>query len=476
MAHCAGEQIAKCDITTVISRNYARVAIRDRARAQPTPTNACQCTRAFAREVGGYPQMRSGTLWKDVGKHSRVFIVAKQHRMKKGLAAMSLGALSWWLLLVPVIPTNCLAAEIPESIHREYLMGARTVRLATDPARIRLSGTDWFGHYRSPYVRVFVNGRGPFTFLFDTGSNVTILSTKVARAASVAIINHVPGHHAIARANEIRVGNISMRDYYAVIADGDDLDGILGFNSFGQNYLTFDVANKTLLVSSRPVPLPLAFWVPYLLKKHLPLIDLFADGRRLPTLIDTGDDAYGWEGTSADLKGLLFDHSPVPAATVFNGQTGATKTLITSIDGSLELGRVHSERPAVAINEALPVPDIGISIVDQFIMEFDRIHHRVGFQPRFSGSEFVVSGEITCGFYVSFRQPTRRAREVLPGLAPARAGIRAGDPIVSINGRRAASVTYEYWDRLLRSRQSVTVVWEHGGHILSGTFPVNELR
>ena len=386
------------------------------------------------------------------------------------------GAIVCSLLLAIVIPTSCVAANIPESVHREYLMGASTVRMTTDPARIPLLGTDWFGHYRSPYVQVFVNGRGPFTFLVDTGSNVTTLSTKVAMAASVAVINHVTGHHAIARATEIRVGSITMLGYYAVIADGDDVDGILGFNSFGRYYLTFDAARRALIISTRPVPLPSAFWLPYGLKRHLPLIDLFADGRTLPTLIDTGDDAYAWEATSKDLSGLLFDHSPVPSSTVFNGQTGATKTAVTSIDGSLVLGRVHSERPAVAINESLPVPDIGISVIDQFTMEFDRIHRRVAFQPYFSGSEFIVPGEVTYGFYVSFRQLSRRVREVLPGLAPARAGMRARDLILSINGQRAESVSYEYWDRLLRARRPVTVTWAHGGHIHSGSFSAIELR
>lgn len=397
--------------------------------------------------------------------------------MSKNFATLTRCSVSLLLLLpAAFVPASCPAAEIPESVHREYLMGAGSVRVATDPTTIPFSGTDWFGHYRSPYVQVFVNGRGPFTFLFDTGSNVTIFSTKVVEAASVAVINHVPGHHAIARANEVRVGSVSMRDYYAVVADGDDLDGILGFNSFGRNYLTFEFSSKALLVSQRAVPLPSAFWLPYALKKHLPLIDLFADGRRLPTLIDTGDDAYGWEGTSKDLKGLLFDHSPVPSATVFNGQTGATKTLMTSIDGSLVLGPVHSERPAVAINESLPVPDIGIDVIDQFAMEFDRIHHRVAFQPYFSGSEFAVPGELTYGFYISFRHPERRVRDVLPGLAPARANMRAGDLIMDINGLRAASVSYESWDRLLRARRPVTVVWDDNGHVLSRNFPVLELR
>jgi hypothetical protein len=208
----------------------------------------------------------------------------------------------------------------------------------------------------------------------------------------------------------------------------------------------------------------------------LPLIDLFADGVTLPTLIDTGDDAYGWEATSADLRGLLFDHSPVPSAIVFNGETGATKTTITSIDGRLVLGRTHSERPAVAINESLPVPDIGVSVIEQFVMEFDRAHHRVAFQPHFTGSQFVVPGEITTGFYISFRQPQRRVRDVLPGLGPARAGMRTGDLILTIDGRAAPAVNYRYWDELVQARRPVTVTWEHDGRARTATFPVVELR
>lgn len=116
-------------------------------------------------------------------------------------------------------------AEIPESIRRDYLMGATAVRLSVDPTTVPLHGTDWYGHYLSPYVKVFVNGRGPYTFLFDTGSNVTIISSQVAREAFADVISHVPGHHAVVKLRDLRVGNISMRDYYAVVADGDDVDG-----------------------------------------------------------------------------------------------------------------------------------------------------------------------------------------------------------------------------------------------------------
>lgn len=367
-------------------------------------------------------------------------------------------------------------AQIPENVHRAYLMGATSVVLPSDPVTIRLQGTDWGGHYRSPYVRVFVNGRGPYTFLFDTGSNVTIVSSKVAREAALTIVSAVPGHHRIAKAREVDAGGVRMRDYFTVIADGDDLDGILGFNAFGKNALTFDLRRRTLVVGSRPNLLPGAFWLPYTLRAYLPNVELSIDGRRLPTLIDSGDDAYAWEGTSSDLRGLLFDSTPVGSGTVYNGQTGATDTHITSVDGTLRLGPAYARRPAVAINESLPLPDIGVDVIEQFVMEFDRVRQRVAFEPLFSGRQFAVPGFLTCGLGVSFREPVRRVKGVLAGTSPAKAGMRAGDVIASIDGRDARGVTYREWDELIRSRAPVAIAWKHGGRARSATFRVLELR
>jgi len=380
------------------------------------------------------------------------------------------------LALLWIGDTAVRAAELPENVRRAYLMGASSVALPADPVTIPLQGTDWGGHYRSPYLRVFVNGRGPYTFLFDTGATVTIVSSKVARETSIPVVSHVPGHHAIAKAGEIDAGGVKMRDYYVVIADGDNVDGILGFNSFGKNALTFDLRHRTLVVGSKPQSLPSGFWIPYVLNHRLPTVELSIDGRRLPTLIDTGDDAYAWEGTPDDLRGLLFDGTPVAAGVVYNGQTGATSTKITTVDGTLHLGPVYAPRPAVAINASLPLPDIGVDVIERFVMAFDRVHRRVGFEPLFGGRQFVVPGDLTCGVGVSFLEPVRRVKGILPGTAPARAGMRAGDAIVSIDGRDARIMTYRQWDELERARKPITFVWKRSGQTHSGTFPVVELK
>jgi S1-C subfamily serine protease len=119
---------------------------------------------------------------------------------------------------------------------------------------------------------------------------------------------------------------------------------------------------------------------------------------------------------------------------------------------------------------------LSYSFLDQFVVEFDRVHDRVDFQCLFGGTHFAVPGEITAGFYISYRQPGRRVSDVLRGLAADSQGMRPGDPIVSINGRIAASFSYRQWEELLRVGRTIQVAWLHDGQSHIFRFPVVELH
>lgn len=385
------------------------------------------------------------------------------------IAAVSLSA--------AIAPCGAAAADIPPAIVQAYRTGTRDVTLDSEPARIPLESTNWYGDYLSPYMRVYVNGKGPFTFLFDTGSTITWLSPRLVKAANVAVVSRVPGHHEIVVMKDVRIGSVRMRNLYAGVDEASEVDGLLGFNSFANDYLTFDFPAHALLVSSRPVALPSAAWMPYVLRhSRVPIIDLSIDGKTLPTLIDTGDDAWAWEATAADLRGLQFDHAPAVAENVYNSVTGFTRTYATSIDGVLKLGPFESGRPAVGINDALPVPDIGCDLLKQFVVEFDRHKLLVAFQPGFNGTDFLVPGLLTPGFSISYRHPGRPVSDVLPELEPARAGMHQGDRILSIDGVRATDVTFRAWDELLRTRRPVSIKWSGEGGTKHHVFPVVELR
>ncbi|MGB8521321.1 MAG: hypothetical protein WCD38_14265, partial [Candidatus Tumulicola sp.] len=172
---------------------------------------------------------------------------------------------------------------------------------------------------------------------------------------------------------------------------------------------------------------------------------------------------------------LTFAHAPVPAATVVNGETGVTQTNITTVNGVLNLGPMLSRQPAIGINDSLPVPDIGMPVIDQFNVEFDRADRRVAFQPRFQGNQFQVPGIVTPGFSVTFGDE-RLVRFVTPDMQPARLGMRSGDVIATINGRPASQMNYRTWDALLEARRPIAITWTGAGATKSATFPVIELR
>ncbi len=381
------------------------------------------------------------------------------------------------LVAALVVPARASADELPAAIRSAYQIGTRNVALQTDPARIPLRGSDWYGNAACPYFRAIVNGHGPFTFLLDTGASYTFVSEKLVEAAHLTIVSHVPGHHVIVEIKDLRLGPVVIRNDFAVVEDGLEEDAIFGFNSFGSDYLTLDMRDRVLLVGTKPIRLsPRAQWMPYVLRHRVPVIGLALDSTPLPTLIDTGDDAYAWEATSAELRGLLFDRTPLPSTKVYNPVTGFTRTMMTSVDGVLRLGAFSSPRPAVAINEALPLADIGIDVVKQFVVEFDRVKHRVGFDPLFAGTEFAVPGEFTLGFYMSYRKPGRHVTDVLPGMAPARAGMKDGDVIVRLNSRPAQGVTHAQWRELVRRGGEVHVEWKSGSTVRSDVFRVVELK
>jgi hypothetical protein len=381
------------------------------------------------------------------------------------------------LVAALAMPARAAAGELPAAVRTAYQIGTREVALQTDPAQIPLRGSDWYGNTACPYFRAMVNGRGPFTFLLDTGASYTFVSAKLVKAARLAVVSREAGHHVIVKIDNLQLGPVVIRNDFAVVEDGLEEDAIFGFNSFGGDYLTLDMRDRVLTVGTKATRLsPRARWMPYVLRHRVPVIGLALGATVLPALIDTGDDAYAWEATSAELKGLLFDRTPLPSARVYNPVTGFTRTMMTSVDGVLRLGRFSSPRPAVAINEALPIGDIGIDVVKQFVVEFDRVRHRVGFDPLFAGTEFAVPGEFTLGFSISYRKPGRHVGDVLPGMAPERAGMKEGDVIVRLDGRPAQAVTKAEWRRLVRHAGEVHVEWKHGSTVRSTVFRVVELK
>jgi membrane-associated protease RseP (regulator of RpoE activity) len=111
-------------------------------------------------------------------------------------------------------------------------------------------------------VEVKVNGKGPYTLIFDTGAPTSLLSTRIGKEAK--LLNNksssfMPGFGSIgeAKIKTLEVGTQKAEDVSAIIMDhptvqllgdklGKKIDGIVGFPFFARFKMTLDYEKKTM--------------------------------------------------------------------------------------------------------------------------------------------------------------------------------------------------------------------------------------
>jgi hypothetical protein len=360
------------------------------------------------------------------------------------------------------------AVDLTAEVRARLFAPTEAVRLATPVVTLRLDGTDRRGFYKCPYVRAYVNGQGPFTFLFDSGASYTVLSSKVVDAARTPVVFDRAGHRDVVQADRIRIGGVELGQVWAIHDDTFGVDGILGFPAFGRSNLLIDLGARRMQVSAQPIPLPGAFELPYAAPLNVPTIPIRFGDKTVQTLIDTGDDAYGLEMRGAELEGVAFAHPPRPAGQVMNG-ANAQSTAITTLAAPVAIGPVTAAHAVLAVNDDLPVGDIGYGVLRQFRMEFEPARKVVAFQSRSRGLR--IAADPGPGFGLVF-DGTGQVKQVVPGSAAERAGLAEGDTVLSLQGVGGGAYTPRSWDRLMARGGAVRVRWRGKDVTHSARLPV----
>jgi hypothetical protein len=114
----------------------------------------------------------------------------------------------------------------------------------------------WVDLYGRPTADVMLNSRGPFKFVVDTGSNTSVLSTRVARTLELMplpdkLVHGVTGTimARFGRIARIETGRSVSVNLPVAIMDApafEALDGVLGMDMFRGRRIRFNFARKTV--------------------------------------------------------------------------------------------------------------------------------------------------------------------------------------------------------------------------------------
>ena len=247
-------------------------------------------------------------------------------------------------------------------------------------------------------VRVTVNGTAA-TFLLDTGSEYSVVSSRLATALHLTAARR--GDRDFADGVAIGIGSLALADQRVMVmpfdtvnARGRQIDGLLGYDVFDRFPVKIDWRAKTLTCWERAAfrPPAAALAVPMAFTGRLPVIaaQLRLEGRVVPArlMVDTGASQsvilrYPYASANRLLDLAVGERS---APSLADG----TRRLVTIPAREMSAAGLRFQAPRV---EAFADPIgsaastgtdglIGNTLLSRFTLYIDYAHKRLYFEPR----------------------------------------------------------------------------------------------
>ncbi|MCC6414773.1 MAG: aspartyl protease family protein [Opitutaceae bacterium] len=382
---------------------------------------------------------------------------------------LALGAL--WLLLA-----GCQIAP------RETARPART-KLA---APLVVLPAETYGHVL--IVTAAWDKHGPYHFLVDTGSSLTLVSPELAQryrdenalpaSAPPVRVRSANGETVTLPTTVItrlKLGDAQFERVPVGVFDcgtlsahyGIKIDGVLGFSLFRDTRLTLDYPQSRLILApARSALLVPGAVLPTQAGANLPIISVRLGDREIPVLVDSGSDAT----LNLDPAGLTLRYRAEPRPVALVGTlTGDQTQTGTRLEADLQIGPYSVPTPIVYLNDSLS--SLGGGLLRHFSVTFDPLWHRVVFH-RESRTPLTVPSLRGTGLGFSKTPAYWRVAGVVPNSPASQAGVRKGELVSRINGEAVAQWSFQRYERLIAEADRVTYTFLRGTEESDRELPV----
>jgi hypothetical protein len=358
---------------------------------------------------------------------------------------------SWILLLISIAPATRAQAVSGAQSNLMFLDGKSSFTIPFEPVDNRI------------FVDVWLEGRGPFKFILDTGAygGISAETAKRIGAKRGAEVEGRGAGESVVKAwetiiKETRIGGLALKDQDYRVFDFSDLrhvfgsrmfDGIIGLPVFSQSVVRVDY-EKHLLTFTEPSKFSYrgkGALVPFELERFVPIIRGDIDGTPARLGLDTGDrSAFTLKGPFVEERGLRERYAPKVEAVTGFGIGGPIRAQVVRV-GTLWFGGFKIKEPvtrlslqkagAFAANDV--AGNIGGAILKQFTVTFVYTRRRLVFEKNrsfgrrdtYDRAGMWLSGSADGKYFEVF--------DVVASGPAAEAGLKAGDRVLAIDGRSA---------------------------------------
>ncbi len=311
-------------------------------------------------------------------------------------------------------------------------------------------------------LRVLIDGKGPFTFLFDSGGQ-NLLDADLAKELGIAPTGGINGTGVgstseafqFATVDALGVGDATLRRQSFLLAPvragfgaagSRPVDGLIGFEVLARFVTTFDydAGRIVLTVPSAAGALP-GTTIPFVFNATQPMVACAIAGVPGSCTIDTGSRV-----SLSVMSPFIAAHPAVvpPSATAVGangfgvggaslGRLGRTTLALGGFTIPDIVADLSTQKQG-ALADPFVSGNIGAGVFKRFTVTFDYPHQTMALAP---GRAFAArDGYERAGVFVVSQAGKVVIADVRPGTPAAEAGLARGDAIATVDGTAPAGV------------------------------------
>ena len=346
-----------------------------------------------------------------------------------------------------------------------------------------------------PIVQASINGKGPYPFLFDSGTTGFVLDGGFADELGMEVVGTQQVSDLASGVTvdtdqvwmeQIEIGDavfsgltaISMDGIGVLGSSGDAPRGIIGLSTFASCLFTLDYPNEALLIQDGQLPKAdgrSIFDCKPEAGSAMPVFMVDVAGENYPVHIDSG----GTSGITLpfnQIDSLPLDSKPSVVGQG-RGANGSFEIYASRLNGTVTLGDYSWESPQVTFLPNVQWVHLGNGVLKRFAITWDQKNQRMRFvdptgvgvdrsqsqRPKRYGIQFdpnqIGNGPI-------------EVRGVVEGMAAKAAGVRAGDRIIAIHGESISAMSQSDLAMLFR-QPALEITVERDGETIDITMKLD---
>ena len=242
-----------------------------------------------------------------------------------------------------------------------------------------------------PIIELKINGKGPYKFIFDTGSSGNIIDANLADELKLNVVGYdsmeTPGSENVIISKRVKVSNVSFDGTYiskdAVmnminLREMVPVDGILNPAFFSDFLITMDYPGSKLILVTGNLDKGDKDVISFKYNSMVIDPDVLIEGIKLGAHLDSGNPG-GFDIPFSLKDQLNFKEEPSKAETI-NTPTASFKRWKAILNGSIQLGSVVYRNPEIHLVEGFRYINLGYQILKDLKTTIDMKSNLIKFE------------------------------------------------------------------------------------------------